>query len=388
MPGKRFLALIALMAVWTWACSKDRKAVDETVRAPLVGNVEIAVVRNETMDDGFASAGTVTAKKSAVLSSRTTGVIVAVNAREGDRVKRGQTLVEIDGRDVRAELQGAQAGLAEAHSAIAAAAAALTSARGQNELAAATFKRYDGLIAKGSVTAQEFDEVSAKYKVAQAEFERNQEMLNAAKARKTQMEARVAYVESLLGYTMIAAPFDGAVTAKTAEVGAMASLGVPLMTIEQSDGYRLEVQVGASSIAAVTPGLAVAVTIDAIKAELTGKVSEIVPAADPQSRTFTIKIDLPPLATLRSGLYGNARLIRGKKTVLLIPSVALIERGQLTGVYGVNDQGRVELRLVTAGKTYDGKIEILSGLSAGDRIVVRGMEKLAEGSRVAVVAAP
>src|SRR5512141_681555 len=161
------------MAVWTGACSKDRKAVDETAQPALVGNVEIAVVRNESMDDGFASAGTVKAKRSAVLSSRTTGVIVAVNAKEGDRVKRGQTLVEIDGRDIRAELQSAQAGLAEAHSAIAAAAAAMNSARGQNELAAATFKRYDALIAKGSVTAQEFDEVSAKYKVAQAEFERN-----------------------------------------------------------------------------------------------------------------------------------------------------------------------------------------------------------------------
>jgi len=264
----------------------------------------------------------------------------------------------------------------------------VTAARRQNELAAATFKRYDALIAKGSVTAQEFDEVSAKYKVAQAELERNEQMSRGAMAKKAQMEARIAYVQSLLGYTLIAAPFDGAVTAKTAEVGAMASLGVPLMTVEQSDSYRLEVQVGASWMAALKPGLTVPVTIDAIKAELAGKVSEIVPAADPQSRTFTIKIDLPPLASLRSGLYGNARLVRGKKNVLLVPAVALIERGQLTGVYVVNDKGVVELRLVTAGERYQGQSEILSGLSAGDRIVVRGMEKVVEGSRVAVVAAP
>ncbi len=384
--GKKLLILLAV--VLFAACSKERKGADEVAVPPLVRDVEVMVVRPETVEDSFEAVGTVKARKITVLSSKTVGTIVAVLVGEGDHVSREQSLVEIDDRDVRAELQGAQAGLEEATRAIGAAESAVAAARGQRDLAAATFKRYEPLVARGSVTPQEFDEVNARYKIASAEMERAEENLRAQRARKKQAVARISQAQTRLSFTKITAPFDGVVTAKTAEVGALATPGSPLMTIEQRGPYRLEVQVGESRLADVKLGLTTPVEIDAIKAmALMGKVGEIVPAADPQSRSFTIKIDIPAHALVRSGLYGKARFRGGKREVLVVPAKALVEKGQLVGVYAVNDGGGVRLRLVNAGKRFGEKAEILSGLTAGERIVVSGLEKVSDGSRVALSAA-
>ena len=377
------ILLILALLVFLGGCSRDKETSHAVTEEPVVRDVEVVFVRPEIVEDSFESVGTVKARHSAVLSSKTVGTVVAVTAKEGDRIKKGQILIEIDNRDLRAELQGTQAALDEANWSIKAAESAVASARGARDLATATFKRYEFLIGRGSVTPQEYDEVSAKYKIADAELQHAEESLRAARARKKQAEAKVAYAETLLSYTKITSPFDGVVTAKNAEVGGLAAPGNPLMTVEQSGLYRLEVQVGESSLADVKLGMTVPVVIDAIKTELTGRVGEIVPAADPQSRTFTIKIEIPAQTLLHSGLYGKARFLRGKKEVLLVSSQAVFERGQLVGVYAVDDKGIVRLRLIKTGARHDQRIEVLSGLTPGERIVARGIEKISEGSRVA-----
>jgi len=383
-PHRGIIVLLSVILVA--ACSKEHKGSSDIIEPPLVRDVEVRVVRQETVEDSFEAVGTVKAKTIAVLSSQATGTIISVLVREGDPVSRGQSLVEIDDRNLRAELQSAQAGVEEANRAIGAAESAVNAARGQRELAAATFKRYEPLVAKGSVTPQEFDEVNAKFKIAGAELERTEETLRAQRARKKQAEAKVFSAQTRLSFTRVTAPFDGVVTAKTAEIGAFASPGSPLMTIEQRDPYRLEVQVGESRLAGLKLGMKTSVEIDAFKKELTGKIGEIVPAADPQSHTFTIKIDLPTDLLLRTGLYGKARFLTGQKELVMVPATALVEKGQLRGVYAVDDRGAVRLRFVTTGKHYGDHTEILSGLTAGERIVVGGLEKISDGSRVVLPA--
>jgi len=366
------VTLVFVLLLSLGSCSKEKKISEETTEPPVIRDIGVAAVRPETVEDSFESVGTVTAAKSTMLSSKTVGTIVAVLAREGDRVKQGQTLIEIDARDLRAELEGAQAALDEAQSAAGAAESAVASARGQRELAESTFKRYEPLAARGSVTPQEFDEVGAKRKVADAELERAEDNLRAARARRKSAEAKVDYAKTMLSYAKILSPFDGVVTAKNAEVGLLTAPGTPLMTVEQSGPYRLEAQVGETWIAQVKRGMTAKVVFDAINAELTGKVDEIVPAGDPRSRTFTIKIALPSHPLLRSGLYGKALFSLGKKAALLVPAAAVVEKGQLVGLYAVDGAGRVRLRLVQLGGRHDGKLEVLSGLQAGDRIVVDG----------------
>jgi multidrug efflux pump subunit AcrA (membrane-fusion protein) len=369
-----------------WACSREGELPRRKTTAEPVRGVEVNVIAPEPVEDFFEAVGTVKPGKSTMLSSKVVGNIAAVSVREGERVRKGQLLVEIDSRELDAELQAAKAGLEESGWGIKAAESAVEVAKRQRDLAAATFKRYESLAVKGSVTPQEFDEVKAQYQVASAELERAQDNLRALRARQKQAEAKVSYAQTLLAYTRITSPFDGVVTAKTAEIGMLAAPGSPLMTLEQIHGYRLEVQVGESWLEYARIGKPVEVRIDALKAGVAGKVVELTPSADPQSRTFTVKIELPSHPALHSGLYGKARFSLGKKEILLAPSEAIVEKGQLLGLFVVDQEGTARLRLVKTGKRYDRRVEILSGLEAGERIAVRGVEKLADGSRVATAA--
>ncbi|MGE5215883.1 MAG: efflux RND transporter periplasmic adaptor subunit, partial [Chloroflexota bacterium] len=185
----------SLLLVFLGACSREPQDSRAVTEEPPVKGVEVIALRPRSVADTFESVGTMKARQSAALSSKIIGTIVAVSVREGDRVKKGQTLIRIDSRDLEAELRGAQAALEEASAAIKAGESAVGAARGQRELAAATFKRYEPLVTKGSVTPQEFDEVSAKNRVAEAELARAEENLRAARAKQNQAQAKVAYAQ-------------------------------------------------------------------------------------------------------------------------------------------------------------------------------------------------
>ncbi len=376
------ITILALLFLALANCSQKKEEPRGEIRLRRVSGVAVEAVPLSPVQDFFDVVGTVRSRKTAVLSSKLVGVVTAIFVREGDKVKKGQILLELDSRDVRADLEGAEAASKEIEAAIKAADAAVNAAKGQRELAAATFQRYDSLIKRGSVTPQEYDEASAKYKVANAEVDRAEGNLRALQSRKAQAEAKIDYNRALLTYTKIASPFDGVVTAKAAELGIVASPGSPLLTVEETTRYRLEVQVGESWLAYIHTGGAVPLSIDSLGEQLSGTIVEVVPAADPQSRTFTVKIELPQRPNIRSGLYGKARISSAKREALLVPMEAVLQRGQLVGLYVVSKEGLVQLRLITTGKRYDRKVEVLSGLNAGERVVVRGAEKISEGSRI------
>jgi membrane fusion protein, multidrug efflux system len=378
-------SLLVCCLLWLPSCSGEKPASQETI-APQSIEVETEIVKRETVEGSFEAVGTVKAKQSAILSSKIGGNVVAIYSREGDYVNKGQLLLEIDSRELDAELRAAKAGKEETQWAIKGAEANVESARSQKDLSETTFKRYEALVAGQSVMRQEFDEVSTKRKIAIAELDRAQKNLRALNAKKDLADARVSQAQTLLAYAKIGAPFAGVVTSKNIEVGSFASPGTPLMTLEQTGNYRLEVQVGESRLGDVTVGKDVAVVVDALAEELSGKVVEIVPIADPSSRTFTVKIEIPKVTGLRSGLYGKASLAAGKKTILLAPPQAIFEKGQLLAVYVVDKGGTARLRLVQTGKRYGAKIEILSGLDGGERVVVSGLEKLSDGRRVSEAA--
>jgi multidrug efflux system membrane fusion protein len=129
----------------------------------------------------------------------------------------------------------------------------------------------------------------------------------------------------------------------------------------------------------------VPVVIDALARSFDGRVAEIIPAADPTTRTVTVKLDLAGASGLRSGLFGRAWFPADERVGLRVAASALMVRGQLVGVYVVDAQGVARLRLVTAGERRAGRVEILSGLAAGERIVVEGVERVSDGTRIAAV---
>jgi RND family efflux transporter MFP subunit len=362
-------------------CSDSKPA----ARAPAekVHGIAVMQVQKATVPDFVEATGTVQAALSAQLSSQVMGTITRVNVHEGDRVRKGQELVAIDAAQQQAAYAGATAGLQASQETIAAADA-------DYALAESTMKRYQTLYDKKSVSPQEYDEVKTRLAAAKARRD-------AAHAGRAQAEAGVSQASAAVSFTRVRAPFDGLVIAKLAEPGAMAAPGVPLLVVEDPSRFRLEAQVDESKIGSVKLGESVPVVIDALgDAPIMGKVVQIVPAADPTSRTFTVKIDLPTASTLspkegdkggapvpiRSGLFGRARFPRGQREAIAIPKSAVLNRGQLQGVYVVGSDQLASLRYVTLGAVSDNQVDVLSGLQSGDRIVVQPGDRELSGKQV------
>lgn len=387
--------LIVLLTMFAAACGKKPHVAAET--PPVVTGVQIEKVAASSVDDFYEATGTVRAKTSTVLSSKIMGTVMSLRVREGDRVNAGQALIEIDNREAAAQLQKAQAGLRQAEQAVAeadqasnAAQSAKTAAEANKRLAAATLARYQTLLDRKSVSPQEFDEVKARALVAEAEADRATKMLEVLAAKKKQGQAQmdqakadIANAQIFSGYARITTPISGIVTAKQTDVGATATPGAPLLTIEDAAHYRLEAAVEESQIGKIKLKDRARVKIDAIGGEeLDGTVAEILPAADPMSRSYTVKIDVQSAQPLRSGLYGTARFLRGQRQAITVPANAIFQRGQLTGVFVVDGANVARLRLIKTGKPYGDRMEVLSGLNDGERIAVDGIAKLNDGVKV------
>jgi len=369
-------------ALWLAGCNEAPK---EKVAAQPANPVAVSAVtvEAETWPSTYEATGTVRARTSAAISAKLMGYVREVKVQTGDRVREGQSLVTLDTRDLDVSFQRAEAAREEVRTSMPEADSAITAAKANLDLAQVTFGRMQDLFQKKSISNQEFDESSARLKAAQAGYEM-------AKARRAQLNSKLAEADQEVRstqvtrtYADIRAPFNGIVTAKTVEQGTLATPGTPLLTIEREGAYRLEASVEESHLAAIRVGQAVSVTPDGVDHPIDARVSEIVPAVDASSRTYLVKIDLPVIPSLRSGLFGRASFQLGTRPVLTIPAAAVSERGQLQTVMAV-EEGIARTRIITAGSRIKDRIEVFSGLGAGEKIIVPVPQGLADGARVEV----
>jgi len=379
----RFLLITALVSA---AVSIGCGGADTHPRAasngPLIP-VQSATVNRQQWPDTYEAAGTVRARTAATISSKVMAYVRQVSVQVGDRVHEGQELIVLDSQDLDVSVRRAEAADSEVRAAFAEADNAVAGAKANLELAQSTFHRIEELAAKKSISNQEFDEASARQKSAQAAYEM-------ARAKRSQLDSRLAQVQQEIRaaritseYARISAPFAGVVTAKSVEPGNLAVMGAPLLTIEREGAYRLEASVDESKLPFVKTGQAVDVSLDALDRHITARVCEIVPAVDSASRTYTVKIDLPALPDLRSGMFGRASFPMSAREVLTVPASALIERGQIQSVLVIED-GYAHSRMVTTGKRQTSAVEVLSGLSAGETVVSPMANGVADGARVEV----
>jgi membrane fusion protein, multidrug efflux system len=379
-----FTLLPAALILAACGTGEPRGTTASAASAPVA--VQVAAVAEQEWPDLYEATGTVRARTAAVISSKVMGHVEEVRFQVGERVSANQLLARLDSRDLEANVRRAEAARAELQSAVPEADNGIAAAKANLDLAQATFKRMEQLAAKKSISDQEFDEASARLKGAQANYEM-------ARARRMQLDSKVAQVEQeiraatvMRDYTKITAPFSGVVTTKSVEAGSLASPGAPLLTLEQEGGYRLEVSVEESRIASIRPGQQAAVSIEALDRKLDARVSEIVPSVDASSRSYVVKLDLPALPQLRSGMFGRASFAAGAADaacVMAVPAAALQERGQLASVFVVEDAA-AHSRLVTTGRRRNDGVEILSGLTAGERVIVAPPASLADGARVEI----
>ncbi|MGB6720595.1 MAG: efflux RND transporter periplasmic adaptor subunit [Terracidiphilus sp.] len=338
-------------------------AVVETMQARVVES------RQQQVPLSLRSTGTVHAKETATISAQVMGRIQQVLVRAGDSVRAGQTLVVLDDGALRAALEQAQSGLKAAQSAQA---VMQTNAA----LAASTLDRYKQLESEKSVSPQEMDEVSRRAEAAAAS-------LDAARAQTEAARAQQSGARTMLGYTHLLAPFAGIVTARMADPGTMAAPGVPLLQVDQAGALQLEATVDESAIGAIHTGMKVQVAIDGQDSkELTGEVQEIVPAADPASHSFLVKVDLPSSNQLRAGMYGTANFADGEREAILIPRSAMVLRGSLACAYVLDSQRIAQLRYLTVGAAQGNLIEVLSGISSGEQVVDAPQDRDLAGKRI------
>ena len=309
--------------------------------------------REQQVTQFLRSTGTVHARQSTVVSAQVMGRVRQVLVREGDSVRAGQTLVLLDDATLRAQLEQAEAGVKAAQNAQAA-------AQSNAALAASTLDRYRQLQAQKSVSPQEMDEVSRRAEAAAAN-------LDAVRAQTEAARAQESFARTMMSYARLVAPFAGVVTSRMADPGTMAAPGVQLLQVDLAGALQLQTSVDESAIAAIHKGMKVQVEVNG--AETTGTVSEIVPAADGSSHSFLVKIDLPASSQTRAGMYGTVEIPNGLRSAILIPRSSLVQRGSLMCVYVLDAQRIAQLRTVTLSAEQGDLVEVLTGVSAGEKLV-------------------
>ncbi|MCS6957123.1 MAG: efflux RND transporter periplasmic adaptor subunit [Aquificaceae bacterium] len=361
-----FLLIIFAMVLWLGGfLAKKEKAGEIKRESPHVQGLTVGQVE-KAIEVVSYYAGQVVADKRVEVSTRLMGKIKGVFVEEGQSVKLGQTLVSIDAEDIKAQASALDHQVAQAEQ-------ALRSAMAQHDAVKKTFERYSALLKEGAITQQEFDQVKAQFESAKAQVEQARAGIKAVQSQKQA-------VVSNLKYSSITSPISGYVVQKNVDAGDLAVPGHTLLVIE-SPPYLFEVFLPERFAGKVKVGQEYSVQIPSLGENLTGRVVEVSPSLDVATRTFRVKLQLQQKESLRSGMYGSL-LLPEKVEVLLVPESAIVRRFDFTGVWVVKPDNTLELRFVKLGEKRGDKVEVLSGLKEGERIVIQGVEKACEGCRV------
>ncbi|NTW98872.1 MAG: efflux RND transporter periplasmic adaptor subunit [Geobacteraceae bacterium] len=363
------VTILMTLALSAAGCSKKHEeGKAETAPVAVIKGTSLEVVKLAAVPELLDVVGSVRARTSAVVSTRIPGSISVLRVREGDRVRKGQLLAQLDAQENQATAAVATAAVDEARR-------GLDEAFSRKKLADTTFDRYNNLLHEQAITRQEFD-------VKQTEKDVAAQGVARAESRLKQAQQGAKAATTVSDYTRIIAPISGIIASKQADLGATVFPGQPLMTIDDDGSYQLELALPENVASKVKPGTPLQVTLDAIGSTFAARIAEIVPTADPASRTFVAKIALNQKG-LKSGMFGRGAVSLGTTTNgITVPKKAVIDHGALTSVWTLDKGNIARMRIVRVGRQSGERVEILSGLSDGDRVVVSGAEKVTEGARV------
>lgn len=358
-PARLALLAIALLAPWPAGAQSPPGGALPAVTVTRAASAGVAPVLRYT--------GTVTAERDAALSPRVAGLVAAVRVEDGDAVRRGAVLLELDDTLARLALEQSRAALREAE--------ALRRDRERLRDDAAA------LVAANNIAKTQALTLAAEADVAAASVAR--------------LEAEVAREAELVARHRLVAPFDGVVRRRLAEVGEWVDTSVPVVELVTLAPARLDVYVPQERYAAIAPGQAATVELDALPgAAFPGTVRARVPASDPASRTFLVRVVLGGAdGRVIPGMSGQASFRLPASAGVTVPRDAVLRgtdgsnRVWTVVPEGAGDTGKATARVVTLGAAQDGRVEIRAGVAAGALVVVRGNEGLREGQGVRILAA-
>lgn len=345
-------ALVLLAALVLLSGCNDRKA----AAPPDAERVHFPTVTAQLVDMPIVASvpGSVVSDSRIDLSSRVIGYIKRLEVREGDKVAKGQVLVQIDPNDIDQAIKQAQASAA--------------AARDDLDDATRDVEKYEKLSDQGFVPAETLRKSKVRREIARSTLAR--------------AESALAQASAQLTYADIASPADGVVVARSHNPGEMATTGVPILTIEPRESLVLRIFVPESQVARIDVGMAVDASVDTLADSLSGTVIRVVPAGDPTTRRYQVDVSLAGAPPLMPGMFGRVGFDLGHTPALAAPTVAIARRGGLDGVFVVTE-GVARFRWVRLGRVWNDQTEVVSGLSAGERIVAKPDASLREGTLVA-----
>ncbi|PID78478.1 MAG: efflux transporter periplasmic adaptor subunit [Gammaproteobacteria bacterium] len=367
----RFLILFTFVFVIS-GCSDDKitgneksgesKSFDLSMRAFTAENSYIPIV--------YKAVGTIRPKTEARIESQIQAQVRKVLVSSGKKVKKGQLLVLLDDRSYQAKLSQAKEFLKRAESEKKQAKQGIMAAEASFSQADANYKRIKKYYKTQAATARDLEKAESVYLQAKAGYTRAKEILNSTEAGIRSARQQVNEANVGLGYTRVTSPGAGEILKRMVDPGDLALPGKALFVIQTSGSLRIEANVREGLISHVKKGDEIKVSIKNPEINIGGIVEEIVPYADPESRTFVVKAAIPFVKGLYPGMYGKILIPMGKKETVLIPAKAIIKAGQLDLVYLKTDSGWEKI-YVRPGMKRGKNIEILSGLNPGDIIGVK-----------------
>lgn len=357
---KKHISIIILTAITLLLTSCGKKEPQAVVDNTPAVSVSVQTVSDNSNQPFLTASGKVQATNSAQLSTRMMGFVTNVPVKVGDKVRKGQLLVAINNTDLQAKRAQVNAGITEATAAF--------------NNAQKDYKRFQSLFADQSASQKELDDMTAQFNMAQARLE-------GARQMKNEINAQFAY-------SNITAPFNGVITSKNIQKGAMASPGQPLISMEAPGGFDIIAMVPETEISQIKNNTKVAVTITSMEKTLAGLVTEVSPSAQQTGGQYLVKIALDKTdVNVRSGMFATVAFPVEKKntsTRVFIPKTALVTKGQLSGIYTVSQSNTALLRWLRLGKTTGDQIEVLSGLTIDERYIINANGKLYNGAKISV----
>jgi RND family efflux transporter MFP subunit len=369
------VAVLVVMMMWLAGVFRNKIQAAPVQEPPTVAASSTTRVEARRYPMIVEQAGTVRTRTEAQVSSRLMAQVQEVLVREGDTVRgagpEGQAtiLAKLDDRDIQAKLQQAQAQVASLQRALGAALAQQQSAQAVLQQAVADLARTEKLVEAKAATQQQLEHARTQRDTAQAQVLAAQGLVEQTRAQQVGAEAAVREAQILLSYAVIKAPFDGKISSKKIDPGDMVAPGQTLFVVESPSEPQLHAMVSETVALHLKAGQTLPVQIDAPQREFEAVVREIVPQADPLTRTILVKVDLPKDAGLVSGLFGRLRVPIGDYSTLVVAKNAIRRSGQLYLVQVLEKPGLPVRRFVQIGPEHGALVEVLSGVQEGDEVV-------------------
>lgn len=353
-----YLSAISAAALFITSCGREAKKKLED-NSPAI-SVKVNQVTTNDNSPILSVSGTIQSANSADLSTRMMGFVNKVLVNVGDKVTKGQLLVSINNTDLQAKSAQVNASITEANA--------------DFNNAQKDYNRFKSLFADNSASQKELDDMTARYEMAKARLE-------AAKQMKNEVNAQYAY-------TNITAPFSGVVTSKNVEQGDMANPGVPLISMESPGSFEVMAMVPETEISQIKNGTEVDVIVKSINERINGKVTEVSTSSKKTGGQYLVKVALDKTdANILSGMFTTVQFPIEKKVsteMVLIPMEAIVNKGQLSGVYTVSQTNTALLRWLRLGRTFGNQVEVLSGLAADEAYIVSAKGKLYNGAKIII----